>query len=103
VTQPRLDGGVGVGRGRDGGLVVPVVPAGAGADAREDAVHGDGTLVEDGRDEEGGAEEELAVDCEECGCGMLVLCLVMKGFGDSRSLGNSQARARIIVEPVVLA
>ena len=77
VAERSVDGSVGVRGGGDGGLVVPVVPAGAGADAGKDAVDGRGALVEDGRDEEGGAEEELTIDCEEGRCGMLVSCFGM--------------------------
>jgi len=80
VAQRGVDGGVGVWEGGDGGLIVPIVPAGAGAEAGEDAVDGGGALVEGGSDEEGGAEEELAVDCEEGGCRRLVFFAVIVRF-----------------------
>ena len=72
MAERGVDGGVGVGKGGDGGLVVPVVPAGAGAEAGKNAVDGGGALVEGWSDQEGRTEEELAVYCEEGGCGRLV-------------------------------
>ena len=80
VAQWGVDGGIRVGKGGDGGLVVPVVPAGAGAEAGEHAVDGGGALVEGGSDQEGRTEEELAVDCEEGGCRRLVFRPVIIRF-----------------------